>query len=276
MTTNKRADSAPRQEVKMYNPDDVVIVGIDVEGGYEHWGYDEESNKAPLLEADVKFTYENGILQTVLGRRDGDKVVIVAGRGRTRQLREANKRRVADGLPVWYLPVRIVKGDARKMILLKHGENSHRRELSPFVRAQQAYELSQQFPEDQAATILGLGAQQFRNILKLLDLGPAAKKAVIQGDLKQTAAIELAALPEAEQTVQLEALAAATATAGNGSKKLTARDVKAKVREVSGKAPLETPSGRIKKVVGILEKLDEGATKDDLWSVIKKIRQALK
>jgi ParB-like chromosome segregation protein Spo0J len=271
--TNKRADSAPRQEVKMYDPNKVIIIGIDTDDGPEHWGYDEESNKNPLLEADVVFTYENGIIQNVLGRRDGDNVVIVAGRGRTRQLREANTRRGADGHPVWYLPVRIVKGDARKMLALKHGENSHRREQSPFMRAQQAYELAQQFPEDQAATIMGLGLVQFRSILKLLDVGPAVKKAVMQGDLKPTAAIELAALPEAAQAEQLAAIMATAATSGG---KPTTRDVKAKVREASGKAPLETPATRIKKVVGILDKLEDGATKDDLWGAIKKIKQTLK
>lgn len=272
-TTNKRADSAPRQEVKMYDPNEVVIIGHDVPGDHTHWGYDEESNKEPLVEADIRFTYENGIIQNVLGRRDGDSVVIVAGRGRTRQLREANKRRTADGQPVWYLPVRIVKGDARKMLVLKHGENSHRREQSPFVRAQRAYELSQQFPEDQAATIMGLGVHQFRSILKLLDVGPAVKKAVMTGDLGPTAAIELAALPEAEQTTQLATI---LATAGVKGNKPTIRDVKAQVREATGKAPLETPVTRIKKVVGILDKLDDGSTKDDLWSAIKKIRNALK
>lgn len=272
-TLNKRADSAPRQEVKMYDPDEVLIIGIDTDDGPSHWGYDEESNKNPLLEADVVFTYENGILQQVLGRRDGNKVVIVAGRGRTRQLREANKRRKADGLPMWYLPVRIVKGDARKMLVLKHGENSHRREQSPFSRAQQAYELSQQFPEDQAATIMGLGLVQFRSILKLLDLGPAVKKAVMEDKLKPTAAIEFAALSETEQTTKLEEILSTAAV--NGSKPTT-RDVKAKVREANGKAPLETPATRIKKVVGILDKLEGGSTKDDLWGAIKQIRQALK
>ena len=273
INNSKRADSAPRQEVKMYDPDEVVIIGVDTDDGPSHWGYDEESNKNPLLEADVLFTCENGIIQNVLARRDGDKVVIVAGRGRTRQLREANKRRKAEGLPMWYLPVRIVKGDSRKMLVLKHGENSHRREQSPFARAQQAYELAQQFPEDQAATILGLGLVQFRSVLKLLDVGPAVKKAVMQGDLMPTAAIELAALSEVEQTTQLAAIMA-TAAAGGG--KPTTRDVKAKVREVSGKAPLETPTTRIKKVTGILDKLEDGSTKDDLWTAIKKIRQALK
>jgi ParB-like chromosome segregation protein Spo0J len=272
-TMNKRADAAPRQEVKGYDPDEVIIIGIDTDDGPSHWGYDEESNNNPLLEADVQFTYENGIIQNVLGRRDGDKIVIVAGRGRTRQLREANKRRKADGLPPWFLPVKIVKGDARKMLVLKHGENSHRREQSPFVRAQQAYELSQQFPEAQAATIMGLGLPQFRSILKLLDLGPAVKKAVLEDRLKPTAAIEFAALSEAEQTTKLaEVLSTAAAT---GSKPTT-RDVKAKVREANGKAPLETPATRIKKVVGILDKLEDDATKDDLWGAVKKIRQALK
>lgn len=272
-TMNKRADNAPRQEVKMYDPNEVVIVGIDTDDGPSHWGHDEESNKAALLEADVRFTYENGVIQNVLGRRDGDKVVIVAGRGRTRQLREANKRRVADGLPPWFLPVRIVKGDARRMLVLKHGENSHRREQSPFVRAQQAYELSQQFPEEEAATIMGLGLKQFRDILKLLDLGSAVKKAVMQGELKPTAAIELATLSEADQATQLASVMASAAATGT---KPTTRDVKAKIREATGKAPLETPSTRVKKIATILDKLDDGATKDDLWGVIKKIRQALK
>jgi hypothetical protein len=272
-TMNKRADAAPRQEVKGYDPDEVIIIGIDTDDGPSHWGHDEESNKNPLLEADVQFTYENGVIQNVLGRRDGKKVVIVAGRGRTRLLREANKRRVRDGLAPWILPVKIVMGDARKMLVLKHGENSHRREQSPFVRAQQAYELSQQFPEDQAATIMGLGVKQFRDVLKLLSLGPAARKAVMEDNLKPTAAIVLAELSEAEQAEQLTTIMATAAASGS---KPTTRDVKAKVREATGKAPLKTPSTRIKAVSGILENIEESATKDDLWAAIKKIRQALK
>ena len=52
--------------------------------------------------------------------------------------------------------------------------------------------------------------------------------------------------------------------------------MKAKVREAAGKAPLETPATRIKKVGAILDKLEDDANKDDLWSAIKKIRNALK
>lgn len=273
-TQNKRADSAPRQDLKMYDPTGVVVIGIDTKADPSHWGYDEDSNQAPVREEDVQFTYEYGIIQNVIGRRDGDKIIIVAGRGRTRQLREANKRRVTDGLTPWLLPVRIERGDARKMLVLKHGENSHRRDQTPFARARQADELSKQFPEAEAAAIMGLGVKQYKDLLKLLDVSPAVKKAVLQGNLGQTSAIELAALPEASQAEQLAEILATSAT--SGGKTPTIRDVKAKVRELSGKAPLETPGTRLKKVAGILDKLEDSATKDDLWSVIQKIRKVLK
>lgn len=269
--SNKRADSAPRREIKMYDPNQVVIIGIDTKDGVTHWGYDEDSNKTPLVEADVLFTFANGVLQNVLARRDGDKVVVVAGRGRTRMLREANKRRIAEGLPPWHLPVQIVMGDAKKMLVLKHGENSHRREQSPMARARQAYELAQQFPEEEAATIMGLGVVQFRNLQKLLNASPEVARAVAQGALGQTAAIELTVLPEVEQTARL-----AEVLASSGGGKPTQRDVRAKINEATGKAPPETPSARVKKVIAILEKLEEDATKDDLWSVIRKIRAAVK
>jgi ParB-like chromosome segregation protein Spo0J len=270
---NNRADSAPRQEVKMYDPAEVVIIGLDTDDGHAHWGYDEESNKNPVLEADVLFTYEHGVIQNVLGRRDGDKVVIVAGRGRTRQLREANVRRKKDGQAPWFLPVKIVQGDARKMLVLKHGENSHRREQSPLARAKQAAELKEQFPEDQAAMIMGLGVAQFRSLLKLNDTAPAVQKALMTGKLHQTAAVELSQLSEKDQTEKLATILETAAATGG---KLTTRDVKAKVREATGKVLAETPMGRIKKAGSILDKLDDDCTKDDLWAAIKKIRAALK
>ena len=93
------------------------------------------------------------------------------------------------------------------------------------------------------------------------------------GQLMPTGAIEMAALSEAEQTAKLEEILSTAAASGS---KPTTRDVKAKIREANGKAPLETPSTRIKKVVGILDKLEDGSTKDDLWGAIKKIRQTLK
>jgi len=268
---NKRADNAPRQDIKMHDPNKVVIIGIDTDDGPTHPLYDEESNKTPILEASVQFTVDNGIIQNVLARRDGDKIVIVAGRGRTRLLREANARRVADGQTPWHLPVKIVKGDEKKMRILKHGENSHRRDQNPMARARHAYELSQLMPEAEAASTMGLGVPQFKSIIKLLDLSPEVVKGVVSGAVKPTAALELVTLSEADQTARM-----AEIMASSNGKKVTARQVKAKLHEANGQEPPETPSTRVKKVTAILDKLEDGATKDDLWSVIKKIRHALK
>jgi ParB-like chromosome segregation protein Spo0J len=266
--SNNRADDAPRKEVKMYDPSVVVIIGLDTDDGPSHTLFDGESNETPLVEADVLFTYEHGVLQPVSCKRDGKRLLVVFGRGRTRQLREANKRRQANGLEPWFLPVQIVLGDAVKMLALKHGENSHRRDQNPLARARAAYDLSQQMPEEKAAIILGLGLAQFRNVIKLLDLAPAVAKAVTKGELSASAAMELTSLSEADQTTKL----AEMATAGT---KPTTRDVKAKVREANGKAPVELPAQRMKRALEQIAKLDDGATKDELWATVRKIRSLL-
>lgn len=266
--SSNRADDAPRKEVKMYDPSTVVIIGLDTEDGPSHTLYDGESNETPLVEADVQFTYEHGVIQPVSCKRDGKRLLVVFGRGRTRQLREANKRRIANGLTPWFLPVQIVLGDAVKMLALKHGENSHRRDQNPLARARAAYDLAQQMPEEKAAVVLGLGLAQFRNVIKLLDLAPAVAKAVTKGELSASAAVKLTGLSEVEQTAKLAELS-------TGGTKPTIRDVQAKVREANGKAPVESPAQRMKRALEQIAKLDDGATKDELWGALRKIQKVL-
>lgn len=265
---SKRADNAPRSEVKWYPPEDVLIVGIDTGDGPSHELFDAESNDAPVIEADVLFTMEHGIIQATLAKRDGKRLLQVAGRGRNRQLRAANPRLVADGKLPKLLPVVIVQGDVRKMRALRHGENSHRREINPMARAREAQELLQSMPESDAAVTLGLGISQFRNVLKLLDLAPKTAKAVTAGRLSATAASNLAELSAADQEAKLSELLA-------NDHAPTVRDVKAKVREANGKPALVTPAQRIAKALAAIDRVDDGATKDDLWSLIRKIRKEL-
>lgn len=268
--SNNRADNAPRKELKMYDPNVVVIIGIDTDDGPSHPQFDKQSNAAPVLEADVRFTVKHGVIQNVLCKRDGDRLIVVAGRGRTRQLREANKRLIADGVKPWLLPVFIVQGDEEKMLALRHGENSHRRDQDPMDRAKDAYDLSQKMPEQEAADVLGLGLQQFRNSIKLLDLAPAVAKLVTSQDLSPTAAVVMVGMSEADQTAKIAEIMTST----NGAKP-TVRDVKAKVREANGKAPLLSPAQRAFRALEQIAKLDDGATKDELWTTIRKIRSLL-
>ena len=269
--SNNRADDAPRKEVKMYDPTVVVIIGYDTDDGPTHALFDGESNDAPLIEADVQFTYEHGVIQPVSCKRDGKRLLVVFGRGRTRQLREANKRRVADGLAPWFLPVQIVQGDATKMIALKHGENSHRREQNPMARARAAYELAQQMPEEKAAVVMGLGIAQFRNIIKLLDLAPAVAKAVTKGELSASAASEMTGLSEAEQNEKLAELVA-------GGAKPTIRDVKAKVREANGKKTVisVTDKRTQRRFLAYVKDLSHGTSSEKTRAWWEGVEEALK
>lgn len=271
MRPNNRADDAPRKEVKMYDPNVPVIIGLDTDDGPTHPLFDGESNETPLLEADVLFTYEHGVLQPVSCKRDGDKLIVVFGRGRTRQLREANKRRIANGLQPWLLPVQIVKGDALKMLALKHGENSHRREQNPMARARAAYDLSQQMPEEKAAIVMGLGVAQFRNLIKLLDLAPAVVKAITKGELSASAAAPLATLSEAEQTAKLAELASSSA-------KPTIRDVKAKVREANGKKVVISVADKRtqRRLLGYVQNLSHGNASEKTLAWWEGVEEALK
>ena len=255
----------------MYDPATVVIIGLDTDDGPSHALFDGESNDAPLIEADVLFTYEHGVLQPVSCKRDGKRLLVVYGRGRTRQLREANKRRIADGLVPWLLPVQIVQGDALKMLALKHGENSHRREQNPMARARAAYELAQQMPEEKAAVVMGLGLAQFRNVIKLLDLAPAVAKAVTKGELSATAAAEMTGLSEAEQNERLAELVA-------GGSKPTIRDVKAKVREANGKKAVisVTDKRTQKRFLAYVKDLSHGNSSEKTMAWWEGVEEALK
>ena len=270
--SSNRADDAPRKEVKMYDPNVPVIIGLDTEDGPSHTLYDGESNDSPLVEADVLFTYEHGVLQPVSCKRDGKRLLVVFGRGRTRLLREANKRRIADGLEPWLLPVQIVQGDTVKMLALKHGENSHRREQNPMARARAAYDLAQQMPEEKAAVVMGLGVPQFRNVIKLLDLAPAVAKEVTKGTISASAATPLTTLSEVEQIAKLAELVAA------GGSKPTIRDVKAKVREANGKKIVISVGDKKtqRRLLGYVQNLSHGNASEKTLAWWEGVEEALK
>lgn len=237
---SRRADDAPRREIKMYDPDDAVIIGYDTKDGPEHDLYDGRSNSAPVLDVDVEFTVEHGILEPIACRRDGDRILVVFGRGRTKQLRAANKIRIAKKLEPWLLPVQIVKGDSTKMKAIKVGENYHRREIDPITRAETAYELSQCMPEERAAVQMGLSVQQLRNSIKLLDLSPTASKAVVAGNLSATAAMQFTGLSHESQDAKIAKLGA-----------------KPKVREAKAAAidgPVrDTPTAKIRNLIEAID-----------------------
>lgn len=268
---SKRGKSSGRSDLLLFDPiKDVVIIGLDTEDGPEHHLCDAESNATPVLENEVLFAMVHGVLQPVIGQRDGDKVIIVAGRGRVRKLRAANERLVKEGSEPWRLPIIVKRGDEATMVALATAENLHRREISPLWRAHQANLLLEKGQSrDDVATVIGVLPKQLDNVLKLLQLSSKVSRAVTGGSFSATAAAQLADLPKAEQDAKLDELLA------DGSVKPTVRATINKVREGAGKDATETPKDRISKAIAALDKLDDSATKDDLWLAIKRVRSAL-
>lgn len=268
---SRHAKSAGRADLPLFDPHkDVVIIGIDTEDGPEHHLCDVESNATPIQEHEVLFAMVHGVLQPVIGQRDGDKVIIVAGRGRVRKLRAANERLAKEGSEPWKLPVMIKRGDDATMVALATAENLHRRDISPVWRAHQANLLLEKGKSrDDVATVIGVMPKQLDNVLKLLQLSSKVSRAVTGGAFSATAAAQLADLPKAEQDVKLDELLA------DGSVKPTVKATINKVREGAGKEATETPKDRIAKAIAAMDKLDDAATKDDLWLAIKRVRSAL-
>lgn len=270
---SKHAKSAGRTDLPLFDAvKDVTIIGIDVEVTPENRHLcDEESNATPVVEHEILFAMVHGVLQPVIGQRDGDTIVIVAGRGRVRKLRAANERLLKEGSEPWKLPVIIKRGDEATMVAIATAENLHRRKISPIWRAHQANLLLEKGKSkaEVASLIDGVTEAQLENILLLLQLSTKVARAVTSGAFSATAAAVLADLPKAEQDAKLDELIS------SGEIKATVKETINKVRAASGKAPVETPKDRIAKAIAALDKLDDGATKDDLWSTVKKVRSAL-
>lgn len=267
-----KASSGPQAEgridVGRYNPCDVTIIGIDTEDGPSHPLFDGSSNDSTPSEADVRFTMKHGVMQPVKCKRDGNRLVVVYGRGRTRQLRIANERLVASGGTPWKLPVEIVRGDEVKLLELKIGENHHRRTLDPMATARDALALSEKLPLEAVADTFGVSLSQIKNILKYNDFAPAVAKAVTRGKLSATAASQLTDLSAEEQEAKL------TELLESGEKPTVERAAK-KARESKGQEEKLTPKGKLMMISSAIYKLDESSTKEELWKVIGKIKKAL-
>lgn len=261
-----------RTDTHLYDPNDVVIIGHDTKDGPEHYLCDVESNATPLNEATVRFTKKHGIIQPVVGQRDGDRTVITAGRGRTRHLREANAQLIAEGAKPWPLPVVIKRGDENTMLEIRTGENAHRREVSPFARAKEANMMLSKgmSKQDVADALCVTTAQLNNNILPLLELAQPVVHAIKSGKLSATAGATMAALPRDEQVKQLTELTA------DGAKP-TVAETRNKARAARGKQPLETPKGRLIRIGNALDKCSgcaPDASREDFQTALGKVAKS--
>jgi ParB family chromosome partitioning protein len=124
-----------------------------------------EENSLNELAESIK---ENGILQPIIVRQDGDKYEIIAGERRWRASKIAEKKTI---------PAIIKNLDDHKAFLISIIENLQRAELSPLEEAEIYNRLiNEDYTHDQIASIVNKSRSHVSNISRLLNLSTAIKK----------------------------------------------------------------------------------------------------
>lgn len=198
----------------------------------------------PPVERDVTWMTDHGVQIPVVVEKDveRDLIVVVDGRQRVINLREANRRLAADGKDTHLIPVVVKKGSPTFLFEVEVVTNEHRQGDNPVV---QAFKMKQYLSMerkdakegelntvDDAAALWGVTDRTVRNRLYLLDLCEEVQQAVIEGSITVSRAISLRGLPKAEQKKALKKKPAPKAKAKRPSAKKVER-----VLGVNGKLP---------------------------------------
>lgn len=202
----KQALEGTRLNAFGMDPNDLVIIGHDTKDGPEHPLFDERAN-LPLSEEMVNNIMFQGVLETVLVRKNGDAVEVVAGRQRVKNAREANKRLKKQGSTEIRVPVMVRKGDDSALLGVSISENEVRRDDTPSIKAEKLTRyLATGRSEQEAAVTFGVSVQTIKNWSKMADLDVKVRNAVDAGKIPASAAWNLAGLSREDQRAELDKL----------------------------------------------------------------------
>lgn len=208
-----QAFDASRESLWVFDPNDLIVVGVDTDDGLEHplvnhrvlqlremWKsgrFDEE------FEALVKSIMLHGVLEPVVVRKNGAKAEIVLGRNRTLATREANRRKAEIAPAGEQIKVRGIQrknNEVKSLTGAVEAENNVRRGDDPLTKARNARrQLDMGVPKGQVAIDMGVSDAVLDKLLLLPELSPQMQKAVEEGFITPTAAGTYSDMPHEEQ-----------------------------------------------------------------------------
>jgi ParB family transcriptional regulator, chromosome partitioning protein len=241
--TNKHATKDPRTDLFHLDPDDVLLIEDP-----HHILYDERV-KLPVDQIDVDDVKLNGVIEPVIARKEDGKVIVIAGRQRTKWLREANRQLRKEGQPPRGLPVIFKRSEARDLFGLTLSENAHRTDLTPMQKARIAAQASDRgMLNDEIAIRMKVDAATVVRWLELTKAPTSVQKAVEAGTVSVKAAIRIAGLTDERQTEELEAAKTAAKAEGKVApgevRKAVSKRLEAVGRESRGLKPNNQPSAK--------------------------------
>lgn len=167
---------------------------------------------------------QQGVMQPVVVRPQGDKFELIAGERRWR----ASQLAGLDKVPA--LVRQVSDADALVLALV---ENIQREDLNPLeqARALQRLQESSQLTQQEVADIVGKSRSAVANLLRLLSLEDSVKLRLEHGDLEMGHARALLALTSADQMMAAEEVVA---------RGLSVRQTEALVRKLLAPVPEQT------------------------------------
>lgn len=248
-------------------PEELTVVGHDT-NETEHELCDAQSNafSAETYTEYINYMRLNGIDKPILFRREAgtDRKLVIEGRTTVRVARVVaalwEQDRKAEGLKgddaKLRIPAVVRRGTADELFCTMHATNRRRPGSDDAMHDAKAMArlVNGGATEEQAATRLGIPVERGKKLLAVLKLHPKAQRQVGAG-LSLDAAAKLAKLPELEQVKRLAEIQAT-------GEKPTARAVTNKLREGSGKAPVETPAQKLKKIAEALRAHDDNPSEE--------------
>jgi ParB family chromosome partitioning protein len=197
----KTAVEAPRTNAWLFDPEHLRLVMDE-----KHPLYDPRVH-LPTDEAMIRNIMVNGVIEPVIIAKEGQDVVVVDGRQRTKNAIEANKRLTAEGKEPVKVTCIIRRGDDASLFGVLISANENRQDDTPLGKADKLSRyLAMGRTEEQAAIAFGVSTVTIKTWLVMLTLSDKVKQAVDGGVISATAAVKLADLPRPEQETALNSL----------------------------------------------------------------------
>ena len=200
----KAAIDAPRKDTFLVDPADLVIISDKA-----HPLYDKRC-ELPVNPGLVASIRAHGFRSTILCFKDGEKLIVLDGRQRTRAAVQANEEIKAAGGELVRVRVMLERGDESQLYAIQCLTNENRQDDSDVTKAEklQRY-LAFGRSEAEAIGIFG-SAVKVRALLALLDCAAPVRAAVAAGKISTSAATKLVKLERADQVAELAKLVEAS------------------------------------------------------------------
>lgn len=214
-----------RDELLLFDPENLTIVDDP-----DHPLNDPDRLREGPSERFINNIRVHGVKMPIMvrlngkGRNDKPIVEVVAGRQRTLALRIVNKERKKQGLDLFRISAKRMRGEDHEMLATMVIENEFRRDDTPLAKARKAKRyMDMGRTLEETGELFGVGKSTVHGWLALLECSAPVQKAIEEGKIPATTAVTLGRLPKAEQKPALDKMLAEGTVKGKSGAVAAAR-----------------------------------------------------